>query len=508
LLFIAGLWRFNFTEKNNASVSPDGGLVFARHGTAYTAASPDKLHHLHHFAIYIDLVTSSDGLNSFEKIFSYFINQEEMNFILGQWKDGLGLTFRTEKVPTGLMAGMGNALKEGVRTWFLVNYDGKNILLYQDGRVGNERATGPKPFSNWDRTYPLVVGTDAGGRSQWKGTIHEIAFFDRALTTSEIALVSDAAKGDRWQVAGGRCREAAGIENGLLASGFGNTESHKPQATSRKPQGDVAERHKKPQAASHKPQGENGEIAAQPSAARNDREGKENPPQSPFFKGGETDLRPLIHYVFRPENTYETEFRGRKAIGIRDLGKGQAADLVVPGRFEPYQRVYLGWDPDWLKRSSDWMDLTINILGFVPLGLLLFVQFVKGRVSGNRWQVTGGRKEGEHGEIAAQPSAARNDGPLRGGLPDSGFGKENPSVSPFFKGGGQMTNREAILAVALAVVVGFAVSLAIEWVQAYLPSRDSSLRDLFANTLGTAIGAATAAWYSRKGFGLQASGIG
>ena len=61
------------------------------------------------------------------------------------------------------------------------------------------------------------------------------------------------------------------------------------------------------------------------------------------------------------------------------------------------------------------------------------------------------------------------------------------------------------MAVGLAVVVGFGVSFAIEYLQAYLPSRDSSLRDLVTNTAGTLIGALAAAWYSRKGFGLPAS---
>jgi hypothetical protein len=448
LLFVLGCWPFNFTEKNNITIGPEGGLALARHGTAYTAASPDKLHHLHHFAIYIDLVTSSDGLNSFEKIFSYFINQEEMNFILGQWKDGLGLTFRTEKVPTGLMAGMGNALKEGVRTRFLVNYDGKNILLYRDGRVGNERATGPKPFSNWDRTYPLIVGTDAGGRSQWKGVLYEVAIFDRTLSPSEVAQLSVPANGKSDK------------------SGRGAA-SNKQQATR-----------------------------------------QENPPQSPFIKGGShaksQDNRPLVHYVFKPEYTYETEFRGRRALAVQDLGKGQAADLVIPERFAPYQRVYLGWDRNWIRNTLDAEDVVVNVLGFVPLGALLFVQFVK---RGYRLQATGDRKEQQAAsskqqgkreenppqspftkggaiEIAAQPSAARNDRE----------GKENPPVSPFFKGGGQMTSREAILAVVMAVVVGFAVSLAIEWVQAYLPSRDSSLRDLITNVLGSLIGALAAAW--------------
>jgi len=61
-------------------------------------------------------------------------------------------------------------------------------------------------------------------------------------------------------------------------------------------------------------------------------------------------------------------------------------------------------------------------------------------------------------EIAAHPSDARND------------------------------KQQIVVAVGLAVVVGFGVSLAIEWLQAYLPSRDSSLRDLITNGIGTFIG--------------------
>jgi VanZ family protein len=63
---------------------------------------------------------------------------------------------------------------------------------------------------------------------------------------------------------------------------------------------------------------------------------------------------------------------------------------------------------------------------------------------------------------------------------------------PLAKGGG------LVVVVVLAVVAGFVVSFAIEYLQAYLPSRDSSLRDLVTNTAGTLIGALAAVWYSRK----------
>ena len=44
----------------------------------------------------------------------------------------------------------------------------------------------------------------------------------------------------------------------------------------------------------------------------------------------------------------------------------------------------------------------------------------------------------------------------------------------------------------LAIAVGFAVSLAIELTQVWLPGRDSSLLDLTTNTMGSAIGGAMA----------------
>ena len=308
LLFVAGLWPFNFTEKNNAVISPTGGLEIARHGTAYTALPAGKLQDLKQFAILIDLTTTSDGLDSLGKIFGYLISQEAENFFLAQWKDGMEFRVRTERNAGGMIFGADGILKKEERAECLIIYDGLKMHIYKNGILIRKENRGPLSFSNWSREYPLVVGTDANGRSQWKGVLYEAAIYDRALTSDEVSRLSG------------------------LSSPSG--------------------------------------LSGRNKAGTRD-EGVENPPVSPFAKGGESDGRPLIHYVFRLENTYETEFRGKKALGVRDLGKGGAADLVIPEHFAPCERVYFGWDTDWMKRSSDWLDVAVNILGFIPFGILM-----------------------------------------------------------------------------------------------------------------------------------------
>jgi len=109
---------------------------------------------------------------------------------------------------------------------------------------------------------------------------------------------------------------------------------------------------------------------------------------------------------------------------------GSMHDLVIPRGFDILHRRFLA-DPSKLQRS-DISDAAINILGFIPFGVLVSLYFL------------------------------------------------------------QVMRLSAPQAIVWAIVVGGMTSFVIEFLQAYLPTRDSSYLDLINNILGTALGAIVA----------------
>lgn len=108
---------------------------------------------------------------------------------------------------------------------------------------------------------------------------------------------------------------------------------------------------------------------------------------------------------------------------------GPSCDLQIPKRFVLIREPFL--KPFWREASLTWdyvRDILLNIMGFIPLGFCIYASLTLSR-------------------SAKSPTLA-------------------------------------------TVVFGLAVSLTIEVLQAYLPTRNSGTTDLFTNTLGTFLGAA------------------
>ncbi len=124
-----------------------------------------------------------------------------------------------------------------------------------------------------------------------------------------------------------------------------------------------------------------------------------------------------------------------------DEGKGNivhnqitsAPTLLIPDRFFVLNQQFL--ERPWDEFRPDWHyweDVAINIGGFIPMGFFFCAYF--------------------------------------------------------------SATRKMRRAVWLTISMGFAVSLAIEVLQSFLPTRNSGMTDLFTNTFGTALGAMLCAW--------------
>jgi hypothetical protein len=141
------------------------------------------------------------------------------------------------------------------------------------------------------------------------------------------------------------------------------------------------------------------------------------------------------------------------AIYVFDEGTGNvvhnyvapATDLIIPKSFFVLHEQFLvrPWD-EFRQDWNYWKNVGINIAGFIPLGFFFYAFF----------------------------SLARR--------------AEHP--------------------VAITIAFGFAVSLTIEVLQAFLPTRDSGMTDVITNTLGTAVGVIAARHKAGEAL-LAAAGI-
>ncbi len=136
-----------------------------------------------------------------------------------------------------------------------------------------------------------------------------------------------------------------------------------------------------------------------------------------------------------------TKAPGLRALYLFDEGPGQIVkdfsgnghSVMIPAVFQPIQRDFLiaPWK-DVAYRHLDYSDMVINILGFMPFGFCFFA--FRQRHRPNR----------------------------------------------------------VLANTVLVVLIGLAISLIIEIIQAWLPNRVSSSMDLLTNTFGTLIGATLA----------------
>ena len=112
------------------------------------------------------------------------------NFTLGQDGDALVMRLRTSEDLSGLAPTLtAPGAITGERQVAIFVRSGEHNTFFVDGeQVATLTVAGD--FSNWSRSFPLLLANEATADRQWDGEIYKVTFFSRALRESEVGTLS------------------------------------------------------------------------------------------------------------------------------------------------------------------------------------------------------------------------------------------------------------------------------------------------------------------------------
>lgn len=108
----------------------------------------------------------------------------------GRWGEANNdLTFRLRTAETNengeAEIGAEDALFTDQPQHLVVTFEGSIVRIYRDGEKIHSKAR-EGGLSNWDESFPLVLGAEANDDRHWAGEMYQVAIYDRELTPSEI----------------------------------------------------------------------------------------------------------------------------------------------------------------------------------------------------------------------------------------------------------------------------------------------------------------------------------
>ncbi|MEA5466491.1 VanZ family protein [Leptothoe sp. PORK10 BA2] len=123
------------------------------------------------------------------RIISYSPDPFHRNFVLGQHKNDLVFRLRTSE--TDLTAAPQEIVVPDVftskkRLHVVVSYDFFNCQIYINGQLKKQSGEITGDFSNWDTSYPLLLGNERTGDRPWLGRIEQLAFYQGPMSATEV----------------------------------------------------------------------------------------------------------------------------------------------------------------------------------------------------------------------------------------------------------------------------------------------------------------------------------
>lgn len=123
------------------------------------------------------------------RIISYSANKLRRNFTIGQQERDLIVRLRTTKTDLNGRnpeLSVGDVFDHNHPQHIVVTYDYSEEKVYVDGQLRVASTVLSGDFSNWNPTYPFLIGNERTGNRPWIGKLFLVALYNRALSEEEV----------------------------------------------------------------------------------------------------------------------------------------------------------------------------------------------------------------------------------------------------------------------------------------------------------------------------------
>jgi glycopeptide antibiotics resistance protein len=212
VIFLAGLWPFNFSPENRVRWLKDQSgvefygqsLVFSTIPLFQSSTIPVKS-----FSIELSLQSITESGAHIGHIFSTFDEQGSETFFVGQWRSHLLLGKGIHGKKTYREIGIRDVLKKGDKRFVTITSGADETRIYVDGLL---LKSSPKfqLFSMKEKPWGrILLGNAPTGNENWTGNLLSLAIYDRALTGEQVSQHFQ-----KWMIEG---KSSLSTEEGIVS---------------------------------------------------------------------------------------------------------------------------------------------------------------------------------------------------------------------------------------------------------------------------------------------------
>lgn len=191
-------YEFKFPARNESNhvqwISGNGGIEFSNLGMVISEDSPKKLYGMlmrgEGMTVEVWIRSMDIRQGGPARIISFSYDPWFRNFTMGQQERDLVIRMRT--LNTNLDGSdpeltVRNIISPEEIYQLVMTYDYKVQRVFVNGHMVVETSAPGGKLSNWDTSYPLILGNEKTGNRPWHGQLFLAAVYNRSLSSKEVS---------------------------------------------------------------------------------------------------------------------------------------------------------------------------------------------------------------------------------------------------------------------------------------------------------------------------------